>query len=130
MKLGKFKRADFEPLSFSVQKSCPFVMNISNFGCDEIFIFYFFPVESGAQKSERKLYNREATRGSPLLSVIAIKTTPNYAILRCFLATGTLYLLPKSLRQKYNELTRQCQGTQLTHCIFAVGILAANTRSR
>ena len=71
---------------------------------------------------------REATRGSPLLSVIAIKTTPNYAILRCFLVTGTLYLLPKSLRQKYNGLTRQCQGTQLIHYIFAVGILEANTR--
>ena len=72
--------------------------------------------------------NREATRGSPLLSVIGIKTTPNYAILRSFLATGTLYLLPKSLlRQKYNRLTRQCQGRV---SIFAVGILAANTKSR
>ena len=78
----------------------------------------------------RPVLSRGATRGSPLQSVIGIKTTPNYVILRCFLATGTLYLLPKSLRQKYNGLTRQCQGTQLIHCIFAVGILAANTRSR
>ena len=61
------------------------------------------------------LSTRLATRGSPLLSVIAIKTTPNYAILRCFLATGTLYLLPKSLRQKYNGLTRQCQGSVRAH---------------
>ena len=48
---------------------------------------------------------RLATRGSPLLSVIGIKTTPNYAILTCFLATGTLYLLPKPLRQRYSGLT-------------------------
>ena len=37
---------------------------------------------------------RLATWGSPLLSVMGIKTTPNYEILRCFLAIGTLYLLP------------------------------------
>ena len=54
-----------------------------------------------------------ATRGSPLLSVIGIKTTPNYAILRCFLATGTLYLLPKPLRQRYSGLT-VCPDTALT----------------
>ena len=61
------------------------------------------------------LKGREATRGSLLLSVIGIKTTPNYAILRCFLAAGTLYLLPKPLRQKYNGLTRQCQGSVRAH---------------
>ena len=49
---------------------------------------------------------RLATRGSLLLSVICIKTRPNYAILRYSLATGTLYLLPKPLRQKYNGSTR------------------------
>ena len=38
---------------------------------------------------------RSADRWSPLLSVIIIKTTPKYAVLRCFLVTGTLYLLPK-----------------------------------
>ena len=38
---------------------------------------------------------RSADRGSLLLRVIYIKTSPYYAILRCFLATGTLYLLPK-----------------------------------
>ncbi len=37
------------------------------------------------------LFARLATRGPPLLSVICIKTTPDYAILRCFLATGTLW---------------------------------------
>ena len=73
--------------------------------------------------------SRSADRGSLLLKVRYNKTTPNYAILRCFLATGTLYLLPKFLRQKYSGLTRQSQGTELIHCIFAVGILAANTRS-
>ena len=62
-----------------------------------------------------KVSNRLATRGSTLLSVIGIKTTPNYAILRCFLATGTLYLLPKSLRPKYIGLTRQCQGSVRAH---------------
>ena len=48
---------------------------------------------------------RLATRGSLLLSVICIKTRPNYAILRCSLAAGALYLLPKSLRQRYSGLT-------------------------
>ena len=59
------------------------------------------------------LFIRLATRGSPLLNVIGIKTTPNHAILRCFIATGTLYLLPKPLRQRYSELT-VCPDTALT----------------
>ena len=36
-------------------------------------------------------------------------------VVRCFLAARTLYLLPKPLRQKYNGLTRQCQGSVRAH---------------
>ena len=56
------------------------------------------------RKVSNEPHSREATRGSLLLSVIAIKSRPNYAILRCSLATGTLYLLPKPLRQRYSFL--------------------------
>ena len=58
---------------------------------------------------------REAPRGSPSLSIICNKTRPNNAILKCSLATATLYLLPKSLQQKYSGLTRQCQGSVRAH---------------
>ena len=53
----------------------------------------------------KRLYIREAGRGSLSLSVLCIKNGPNHEILRCSLATGTLYLLPKSLRQRYSEST-------------------------
>ena len=62
---------------------------------------------------DRGLCSREAATGSLSLSVLCIKTRPNYAILRCSLATGTLCLLPKSLRQRYSGLT-VCPDTALT----------------
>ena len=55
---------------------------------------------------------REATRGSSLLSVIGIKTTPNS---KMFSSNWDSVFVDKIPTAKYNGLTRQCQGSVRAH---------------